>query len=94
MNLDCTNTQRRRKSFTKTLREATLSFDVSLNRTLRDVSALQAEASQAMQRLGRGDRSEIKNVLEAVEKARSSFSLLMVMRSKTFGTYREIMRNA
>ena len=94
MNLDCTNTQRRRKSFTKTLREATLSFDVSLNRTLRDVSALQAEASQAMQRLCRGDRSEIKNVLEAVEKARSSFSLLMVMRSKTFGTYREIMRNA
>jgi flagellar hook-basal body complex protein FliE len=81
-----------RQAVNKMLKEANTSFDETLTQAVRDVNSLQGEASNAVQRMVRGEETDIHNVMIAVEKAKTSFDLLMEIRNKTIETYREIMR--
>ena len=81
-----------RKTVNKMLRETNASFGETSNQAVRDVNALQGEAGKAVQRMVSGEESDIHNVMVAVEKAKTSFELLMEVRNKTIDTYREIMR--
>ncbi len=81
-----------RQVMNKMLKEANTSFGETLSQAVSDVNTLQGEASKAVQRMVNGEETDIHNVMVAVEKARTSFDLLMEMRNKTIDTYREIMR--
>jgi flagellar hook-basal body complex protein FliE len=80
------------RSVNKLLKEVNTSFGETLNQAVRDVNALQGEAGKAVQRLVSGEETDIHNVMVAVEKAKTSFDLLMEIRNKTIEAYREIMR--
>ncbi len=94
MKLDCTNISRPDGTTERLLKVARLDLNVTLKRTRRDVSSLQEETTGAMLRMENGDRGNLKRVFMAVEKARTSFDLLMGTHQRAVGTYREIMRNA
>lgn len=81
-----------RKAVNKMLKETNTSFGETLNNAVRDVNALHGEAGKAVQRMISGEETDIHNVMVAVEKAKTSFDLLMEIRNKTIDTYREIMR--
>ncbi len=76
----------------KTLKETNQSFGQVLNQALSDVNNLQQEAGKAVDRMVTGEASDLHEVMVAVEKARTSFDLLMEVRNKAIDVYRELMR--
>jgi flagellar hook-basal body complex protein FliE len=76
----------------KTLKETNSSFGDTLNQAIADVNSLQSEAGKAVEKMVAGETTDLHEVMIAVEKARTSFDLLMEIRNKTIDVYREIMR--
>ncbi len=76
----------------KTLKETNASFGETLNQAIADVNSLQSEAGKAVEKMVSGEATDLHEVMIAVEKARTSFDLLMEIRNKTIDVYREIMR--
>ncbi len=76
----------------KFLKETNTSFSETLAQAVRDVNALQSEAGKAIERMVSGEATDMHEVMIAVEKAKTSFELLMEIRNKTIDAYREIMR--
>ncbi len=81
-----------RKAVNKMLRETSTSLSETMNQAVRDVNALQGEAGKAVERMVSGEATDLHEVMVAVEKAKTSFDLLMEIRNKTIDAYREIMR--
>ncbi len=81
-----------RNAVNKMLRETSTSFSETMNQAVRDVNALQGEAGKAVERMVSGEATDLHEVMVAVEKAKTSFDLLMEIRNKTIDAYREIMR--
>jgi flagellar hook-basal body complex protein FliE len=86
------DTSNKKSLIDRTLRETTQSFGETLNQAMSDVNALQSEAGKAVGRMVAGEATDLHEVMIAVEKARTSFDLLMEVRNKTLEAYREIMR--
>ncbi|NUN69456.1 MAG: flagellar hook-basal body complex protein FliE [Bacteroidetes bacterium] len=80
------------KAVDKALQQTNDSFGAMLNKAIGDVNSLQSEASKAVESLVTGEAQDLHEVMIAVEKARTSFDLLMEIRNKTVDMYREIMR--
>lgn len=76
----------------KTLKDTQASFGETLQRAITDVNNLQTEAGKAVDKMVIGETVDLHEVMIAVEKARTSFDLLMEIRNKTIDAYREIMR--
>ncbi len=79
-------------NISKTLKETNASFGETLNQAIADVNSLQTEAGKAVDKMVSGEATDLHEVMIAVEKARTSFDLLMEIRNKTIDVYREIMR--
>ena len=75
-----------------TIRETNASFGATLAKAVMDVNALQTQAGNAVQSMVRGDAVDLHEVMVAVEKAKTSFELLMEIRNKTISAYQELMR--
>lgn len=86
------NVQGSRQQIDGTLKETQRSFGETLTRAMTDVNTLQAQAGDAVNRLISGEATDLHQVMIAVEKARTSFDLLMEIRNKAVEAYREIMR--
>lgn len=76
----------------RTLKETNASFGQTLERAMADVNALQNEAGKAVEKMVVGETVDLHEVMVAVEKAKTSFDLLMEIRNKALDAYREIMR--
>ncbi|MCC6397531.1 MAG: flagellar hook-basal body complex protein FliE [Bacteroidetes bacterium] len=76
----------------RTLKETNTSFGETLQRAITDVNSLQTEAGKAVEKMVVGEAVDLHEVMIAVEKAKTSFDLLMEIRNKTIEAYREIMR--
>lgn len=76
----------------KALKETNISFGETLNQAIQDVNSLQAQAGKAVEKMVSGEAVDLHEVMIAVEKAKTSFDLLMEVRNKTLDMYREIMR--
>ena len=76
----------------KTLRDTSSSFGQTLTRAIADVNTLQAEAGKAVEKMVVGEAVDLHDVMIAVEKAKTSFDLLMEVRNKAIAAYQEIMR--
>ena len=76
----------------KTIKDTNSSFGETLQKAITDVNSLQSEAGKAVEKMVGGEDVDLHEVMIAVEKARTSFDLLMEIRNKTIDAYREIMR--
>jgi flagellar hook-basal body complex protein FliE len=76
----------------RALKKNHASFSETLSQAVQDVSTLQQEASKAVEQIVRGEPVDLHEVMIAVEKAKTSFDLLMEIRNKALDMYREIMR--
>jgi flagellar hook-basal body complex protein FliE len=74
------------------LKESGASFGQTLSQAISDVNNLQTEAGKAVDSMVSGEGTDLHDVMIAVEKARTSFDLLMEIRNKTIDMYQEIMR--
>jgi flagellar hook-basal body complex protein FliE len=82
----------KRSLIDRTLKETNTSFGETLQRAITDVNALQSEAGKAVDKMVGGENVDLHEVMIAVEKAKTSFDLLMEIRNKALEAYREIMR--
>jgi flagellar hook-basal body complex protein FliE len=82
----------KRSLIDRTLKETNASFGQTLERAVADVNALQSEAGKAVEKMVGGESVDLHEVMIAVEKAKTSFDLLMEIRNKALEAYREIMR--
>ena len=76
----------------KALKESSTSFGQTLTQAISDVNNLQSEAGKSVDSMVTGEGTDLHDVMIAVEKARTSFDLLMEIRNKTIDMYQEIMR--
>jgi len=73
-------------------RESVESFQNVLKEFINDVNELQNEAGEAIEKAISGEITDIHDVMIAVEKAKTSFELLMEVRNKMLEAYKELMR--
>jgi flagellar hook-basal body complex protein FliE len=87
-----TGAANKRTVIDQTLKETNATFGETLNKAIADVNTLQNEAGKAVDKMVVGEEVDLHEVMIAVEKAKTSFDLLMEIRNKTIDAYREIMR--
>lgn len=73
-------------------RENVESFQNVLKQFIKDVNELQNSAGEAIEKAIAGEITDIHDVMIAVEKAKTSFELLMEVRNKMLEAYKELMR--
>jgi len=73
-------------------KESVQSFQSVLKEFIKDVNELQNQAGEAIEKAITGEISDIHDVMIAVEKAKTSFELLMEVRNKMLEAYKELMR--
>jgi len=76
----------------KNLHETNATFGETLARAVTDVNDLQSQAGNAVESMVKGESVDLHEVMIAVEKAKTSFELLMEIRNKTISAYQELMR--
>ncbi|MDK9700070.1 MAG: flagellar hook-basal body complex protein FliE [bacterium] len=69
-----------------------VSFGNTLEGMLKEVSSLQQQAKIGTERMLTGEVEDVHQVMVAVEKASTSFLLMMEIRNKLVEAYREVMR--
>jgi len=67
-----------------------VSFRDSIRTFVHDVDNMQKDASDKVQLFMAGEIADVHDVMVAVEKANTSFQLLMELRNKMLDAYREI----
>jgi len=73
-------------------RPAGRSFGKVLQESIQEVNRLQVEADSAIDELAIGQTGSVHETMIAVEKADTSFRLMMQVRNKIIDAYHEIMR--
>jgi flagellar hook-basal body complex protein FliE len=74
------------------VKESVQSFQQVLKEFIKDVNELKLEAGEAVEKAITGEINDIHDVMIAVEKAKTSFELLMEVRNKMLEAYKELMR--
>jgi flagellar hook-basal body complex protein FliE len=72
--------------------DAGSNFGSILKTALNQVETLHGSAAQQVTDLLKGDRSDVHNVMIAVEKADIAFQLMMQVRNKIVNAYQEVSR--
>ncbi len=69
-----------------------MSFRDSIRNFVHDVDAMQKDSAKKVQDFMAGEITDVHDVMLAVEKAGTSFQLLMELRNKMMDAYQEIKR--
>ncbi|PYS41912.1 MAG: flagellar hook-basal body complex protein FliE [Acidobacteria bacterium] len=72
--------------------EAGVDFGAVLQDAIQQVSALQNQAGDDVQKVLTGEITDIHSAMIAVQKADISFQMMMQVRNKIVSAYQEIMR--
>ncbi len=67
-------------------------FEETLKGFITDVNELQQDAGKSVEKLLTGEIKDVHDVMVAVEKAGTSFELMMEVRNRMIDAYREVMR--
>jgi flagellar hook-basal body complex protein FliE len=67
-------------------------FGSALKTAINQVEEIHTSAEQQVTELLKGDRSDVHNVMIAVEKADVAFQMMMQVRNKIVSAYQEISR--
>lgn len=76
----------------KSLKPGEKSFDNTLKGFINEVNKLQQDAGESIDKLAAGQINDVHDVMVAVEKASTSFELMMKIRNKILEAYRDVMR--
>lgn len=68
------------------------SFQDTLNDFLGNVNSMQNEADASIEKFVSGEVKDVHQVMAAVSEARTSFNLMLEIRTKTLEAYQELMR--
>jgi flagellar hook-basal body complex protein FliE len=69
-----------------------VTFKETLDEFIGDVNQLQHESSREVARFIKGEPVDLHDVMITVQKAKTSFQLLMEIRNKAMDLYREVNR--
>ncbi len=72
--------------------DAGADFGSTLKTAINQVEQIHTDAEQQVSQLLKGDRSDVHNVMIAVEKADIAFQLMMQVRNKIVSAYQEVSR--
>ena len=75
-----------------TQKKTEVSFEETMKKFINDVDSAQKFAGEPVEKLITGEIKDIHDVMVAVQKAGTSFELMMEMRNKMIEAYREVMR--
>ncbi|MCK4966087.1 flagellar hook-basal body complex protein FliE [bacterium] len=75
-----------------TQKKTEVSFEDTMKKFINDVDSAQKYAGESVEKLMTGEIKDIHDVMIAVQKAGTSFELMMEMRNKMIEAYREVMR--
>jgi flagellar hook-basal body complex protein FliE len=64
----------------------------TLKMVIKDVKNMQNHADRSIEKMATGEITDVHQVMEAVEEADTAFSLMMELRKKMRGAYKEILR--
>jgi flagellar hook-basal body complex protein FliE len=67
-------------------------FADNLKESIKKVNTLQADAHKAMEDLAVGKSNNIHETMIAIQKAETSFKMMMQVRNKIMNAYQEVMR--
>lgn len=68
------------------------SFGERVQTALNDLSRLQQQSDQAVERMTTGQKVDVHQTMVALEKASVTFELIMQVRNKIVAAYEEVMR--
>ncbi|MGM0444318.1 MAG: flagellar hook-basal body complex protein FliE [Fibrobacterota bacterium] len=72
--------------------EGSTRFKDTLNGFISDVNSLQNKADDSVRRLVSGETSDIHEVMNTAQEAKTAFNMMMEMRKKVISAYDEVMR--
>ncbi len=76
----------------KSAKDATTSFEQTLDGFVNNVNDLQNKANDAIDKMASGQAADVHEVKIAMEKAKVSFDLLQQVRNKMLDAYKQIMQ--
>src|SRR3989339_765042 len=85
---ECSESSKIQKPGEKNVR----TFEETLKGFINDVNELQQDAGKSVEKLLTGEIKDVHDVMVAVEKAGTSFELMMEIRNKMIDAYREVIR--
>jgi flagellar hook-basal body complex protein FliE len=69
-----------------------VSFKDTLNTFMSDVNSMQNIADESIQKLAAGDITDVHQVMNSAEEAKTAFNMMMEIRGKVMDAYDEVMR--
>jgi len=67
-------------------------FKETLSGFLKDVNSMQNQADVSIQKMAAGEITDVHQVMNAAEEAKTAFNMMMEMRNKVMTAYEEVMR--
>lgn len=67
-------------------------FKETLASFLKDVNSMQNQADVSIQKMVTGEITDVHQVMNAAEEAKTAFNMMMEMRNKVMTAYDEVMR--
>ena len=68
------------------------SFKSTLNGFLNDVNSMQNQADESIEKMVAGEITDVHQVMNSVEEAKTAFNMMMEIRNKVMDAYDEVMR--
>jgi flagellar hook-basal body complex protein FliE len=68
------------------------SFKDTLAGFLKDVNTMQNQADEKIMKMATGEITDVHQVMNAAEEAKTAFNMMMEMRNKVMTAYEEVMR--
>ncbi|MCL2844882.1 MAG: flagellar hook-basal body complex protein FliE [Chitinivibrionia bacterium] len=68
------------------------SFKDTLSGFLKDVNAMHLNADDKVMRMAAGEITDVHQVMNAAEEAKTAFNMMMEMRNRVMTAYEEVMR--
>jgi flagellar hook-basal body complex protein FliE len=68
------------------------SFQETLKTFMTDVNSMQLKADESINKMAAGEITDVHQVMNAVEEANTSFTMMMEIRNKVMDAYQEVLR--
>lgn len=68
------------------------SFKDTLNSFVNDVNSMQVKADESIEKLATGELTDVHEVMNSAEEAKTAFNMMMEIRTKVTEAYDEVMR--
>jgi flagellar hook-basal body complex protein FliE len=68
------------------------SFKDTLSGFLKDVNAIHLQADEKIMKMAAGEITDVHQVMNAAEEAKTAFNMMMEMRNRVMTAYEEVMR--